>query len=103
MKYVVIIGDGMADRPIKELSGRTPLQKAFTPNMDRLAQEGIIGRIRTIPRGFHPGSDIANLNILGYDPQVFYSGRAPLEAASVGIVLKEEDVAYYSRKVWVDK
>lgn len=94
MKYIVIIGDGMADRPIKELSGRTPLQKAFTPNMDRLAQEGIIGRIRTIPPGFHPGSDIANLNILGYDPQVFYSGRAPLEAASVGIVLKEEDVAY---------
>jgi 2,3-bisphosphoglycerate-independent phosphoglycerate mutase len=94
MKYIVIIGDGMADRPIKELSGKTPLQKAFTPNMDRLAQEGIIGRIRTIPRGFHPGSDIANLNILGYDPQVFYSGRAPLEAASVGIVLKEEDVAY---------
>ena len=94
MKYIVIIGDGMADRPVKELNGRTPLQKAHTSNMDRLAREGIIGRIRTVPAGFHPGSDIANLNILGYDPQEFYSGRAPLEAASIGIQLKEDDVAY---------
>jgi 2,3-bisphosphoglycerate-independent phosphoglycerate mutase len=94
MKYIVIIGDGMADRPLPELSGKTPLQKAFKPNMDRLAREGIIGKIRTVPHGFHPGSDIANLNILGYDPQIFYSGRAPLEAASIGITLKDEDVAY---------
>ena len=94
MKYIVIIGDGMADRPLQELSGKTPLQQAFKPNMDRLAQEGIIGKIRTVPHGFHPGSDIANLNILGYDPRVFYSGRAPLEAASIGIILKDEDIAY---------
>ena len=94
MKYIVIIGDGMADRPLQELSGKTPLQQAFKPNMDRLAQEGIIGKIRTVPPGFHPGSDIANLNILGYDPRVFYSGRAPLEAASIGIILKDEDIAY---------
>jgi len=94
MKYIVIIGDGMADRPLKELADRTPLQKASKPNMDRLAREGIMGKIRTVPPGFHPGSDIANLNILGYDPRVFYSGRAPLEAASIGIVLKDEDVAY---------
>lgn len=94
MKYIVIIGDGMADRPLPELSGKTPLQKAFKPNMDRLAREGIIGKIRTVPHGFHPGSDIANLNILGYDPQIFYSGRAPLEAASIGITLKDDDVAY---------
>lgn len=94
MKYIVIIGDGMADRPLKELNGKTPLQTASTPNMDRLARYGIIGRIRTIPDGFHPGSDIANLNILGYNPQEYYSGRAPLEAASIGIGMKEEDVAY---------
>lgn len=94
MKYIVIIGDGMADRPIPELSGKTPLQKAHKPNMDRLAREGVIGKIRTVPKGFHPGSDIANLTILGYDPSLYYSGRAPLEAASIGITLKEDDVAY---------
>jgi 2,3-bisphosphoglycerate-independent phosphoglycerate mutase len=94
MKHVVILGDGMADRPVKELGGKTPLQKAFKPNMDRLAREGIIGKVRTIPKGFHPGSDIANLNILGYNPDEFYSGRAPLEAASMGITLKKDDVAY---------
>jgi len=94
MKYVVIIGDGMADRPVKELGSKTPLQKAFKPNMDKLVLEGIIGKVRTIPAGFHPGSDIANLNILGYNPMEFYSGRAPLEAASIGIKLERDDVAY---------
>ncbi len=94
MKYIIMIGDGMADRPLKELNGKTPLQSASTPNMDRLAREGIIGKIRTIPAGFHPGSDIANLNILGYNPREFYSGRAPLEAASMGISMKDDDVAY---------
>ena len=94
MKYVVIIGDGMADRPVEILDGKTPLQKASVPNMDWLVQHGTVGKIRTVPEGFHPGSDIANLNILGYDPQKFYSGRAPLEAASIGIDLREDDVAY---------
>ena len=94
MKYIVIVGDGMADRPLKELEGRTPLQKAFTPNMDRLAREGIIGAVRTVPVGLHPGSDIANLSILGYDPKVFYTGRAPLEAVSMGVELADDDVAY---------
>jgi 2,3-bisphosphoglycerate-independent phosphoglycerate mutase len=94
MKYIVMIGDGMADRPLKELGGKTPLQKASTPNMDRLAREGIIGYIRTIPPGYHPGSDVANLSILGYDPRVYYTGRAPLEAASMGVVLGDNDVAY---------
>ena len=94
MKYIVMIGDGMADRPVEELGGKTPLQKAATPNMDKLVQHGIIGKIRTVPPGYHPGSDIANLNILGYDPKQFYSGRAPLEAASIGINLKDDDVAY---------
>ncbi|MGB9715945.1 MAG: cofactor-independent phosphoglycerate mutase [Thermodesulfovibrionales bacterium] len=94
MKYVVIIGDGMADRPLKELGNKTPLQKAFTPNMDRIAQKGIIGKVRTIPSGLYPGSDVANLNILGYDPLKFYTGRAPLEATSIGIKLAEDDVSF---------
>jgi 2,3-bisphosphoglycerate-independent phosphoglycerate mutase len=94
MKYIVILGDGMADRPVKELAGKTPLQAAAVPNMDKLAREGTIGKIRTVPPGFHPGSDIANLTILGYDPREFYTGRAPLEAASIGIALKGDDVAY---------
>jgi 2,3-bisphosphoglycerate-independent phosphoglycerate mutase len=94
MKYIVILGDGMADRPVKELAGKTPLQKAFKPNMDKLASEGIRGKIKTIPRDLHPGSDIANLSILGYDPSVYYSGRAPLEAASMGINLGQDDIAY---------
>lgn len=94
MKYVIIVGDGMADRPLKELGGKTPLQVAFTPNMDKMAREGICGSVRTIPPGFHPGSDIANMSILGYDPRLFYSGRAPLEAASMKVHLNEGDVAY---------
>ncbi len=75
----------MADRPLEELGGRTPLQAASTPNMDRLASAGTIGAVRTIPEGMHPGSDIANLSILGYDPRRYYAGRAPLEAASIGV------------------
>jgi 2,3-bisphosphoglycerate-independent phosphoglycerate mutase len=94
MKYIVIVGDGMADRPLRELGGMTPLQKAVTPHMDRLAREGSLGRVRTIPEGMPPGSDVANLSILGYDPHRFYSGRAPLEAASIGVKLKKSDVAY---------
>lgn len=94
MKYIVIIGDGMADRPLEELEGKTPLQVANTPNLDFLVQKGITGKVKTVPEGFHPGSDIANLNILGYNPRKFYSGRAPLEALSIGIDLKPDDVAY---------
>lgn len=94
MKYVVIIGDGMADRPIAELGGLTPLQKAHTPHMDRLAQRGLVGMSHTIPPGFHPGSDVANLSIMGYDPARYYTGRAPLEAASIGIAMNDTDVAY---------
>jgi len=94
MKYVVIVPDGMADRPLKELDGKTPLMVAFKPNMDRLASEGLVGVVRTIPEGLYPGSDVANLSILGYDPRKYYTGRAPLEAASIGIDLGETDVAY---------
>lgn len=94
MKYVVIVGDGMADIPVHELGDKTPLQKARTPNMDRLAREGQPGKVRTVPEGMQPGSDIANLSILGYNPREYYSGRAPLEAASIGIELDADDLAY---------
>ncbi len=84
----------MTDWPSPELEGRTPLQAAFTPNMDRLAKEGTVGVTRTIPDGFPPGSDVANLSILGYDPAKYYTGRAPFEAASMGIELSETDIAF---------
>ena len=94
MKYIVLVGDGMADRPMKELGGKTCLQKARTPHMDRLASEGNPGKVRTIPKGFDPGSDVANLSILGYNPSKYYSGRAPVEAVYRGIKLGPEDVAF---------
>jgi len=94
MKYIVILGDGMADEPLAELGGRTPLEYAETPNMDRIACEGRCGMLRTVPEGFEPGSDIANLSVLGYDPRLSYTGRGPLEAASMGIDLEEGEMAY---------
>lgn len=94
MKYIVIIPDGAADYPIDELGGKTPLQVAHTPNMDFLASKGIVGTVRNIPQGFSPGSDVANLSILGYDPRIYYTGRAPLEAVSMGLTLSKDDIAY---------
>ncbi|MBI5286045.1 MAG: cofactor-independent phosphoglycerate mutase [Deltaproteobacteria bacterium] len=94
MKYIILIGDGMADYPIEELGGRTPLQAAKIPNMDLLAWKGTIVLVKTIPDGFPPGSDIANLSILGYDPSKYYTGRSPLEAASIGVELSPEDLAF---------
>lgn len=94
MKYVILLGDGMADYPLKELGGKTPLEFARTPHMDRAAGEGTLGLIDTIPRGFAPGSDVAVLSVLGYDPSKCYSGRGPLEAASMGIRLGADDVAF---------
>jgi 2,3-bisphosphoglycerate-independent phosphoglycerate mutase len=94
MKYIVLVGDGMADRPLKALGYRTCLQKAHTPNMDRLAAEGEVGKARTVPLGIDPGSDVANLSILGYDPSKYYSGRAPIEAVYRGIKLGPADVAF---------
>ncbi|MEW6680416.1 MAG: cofactor-independent phosphoglycerate mutase [bacterium] len=91
MKYIIIVPDGMADYPI---DGRTPLEIAHTPNMDRLAREGMIGTTRTIPDNMPAGSDVACLSLLGYDPRVYYKGRAPLEAASMGVFLKEDEVAF---------
>lgn len=93
-KYIVIIGDGMADRPLAELGGRTCLQAAKIPNLDRLATLGEAGVAYTVPDGFPPGSDVANLSVMGYDPRAYYTGRSPLEAASMGVDLGAEDVAY---------
>lgn len=94
MKYIVIVPDGAADHPLDELNGKTPLQAAHTPNMDFLAANGIAGAVRNVPRGFSPGSDVANLSILGYDPKIYYTGRAPIEAISMGISLSKNDIAY---------
>ncbi|MCI8992767.1 MAG: cofactor-independent phosphoglycerate mutase [Eubacterium sp.] len=93
MKYIVVLGDGMADRPIDALGGKTPLEYAETPTMDRLAAEGEIGMVHTIPDGMKPGSDTANLSVLGYDPKRYYSGRSPLEALSIGVDMKPTDIA----------
>lgn len=94
MKYIVLVGDGMADYPLEELQGKTPLEVAKTPNMDYIAQAGQVGWARTIPEKMAPASDVANLSILGYDPLKFYSGRGPLEAANIGIELKVDEVAF---------
>lgn len=102
MKYLILLGDGMADEPIEALGGKTPLQFAQTPNMDRLADRGTIGLAATVPEGFHPGSDVANLAVFGYDPAECYSGRAPLEAASMGVELGPDDVAFRLNLVWLE-
>ena len=93
MKYIVILGDGMADEPIAALGNRTPLEVAATPMMDMLAPVSEIGLAKTIPQGMKPGSDTANLAVLGYDPKVYYSGRSPLEALSIGVPMKDTDIA----------
>lgn len=93
-KYAVLLGDGMADYPLRELNGKTPLEHAFTPNMDAIATQGVIGLVDTIPESYTPGSDVANLTVLGYDVRQCYSGRGPLEAANMGIKLAPADVAF---------
>ncbi|MCQ2081965.1 MAG: cofactor-independent phosphoglycerate mutase [Lachnospiraceae bacterium] len=93
MKYVVILGDGMADEPIESLGGKTPLEYANTPNMDMLSKKSEVGLCHTIPEGMKPGSDTANLSVLGYDPKKYYSGRSPLEALSIGVPMKDTDIA----------
>lgn len=94
MKYVVVIGDGMADYPLAELNGKTPLQMATIPNMDFIASGGVSGLLSTIPSNMDPGSDVANLSIMGYDPEKYYTGRGPLEAASIGAELDDFEVAF---------
>ncbi len=94
MKYIILLGDGMADYPLAALNGKTPLQVARTPNMDRIAAQGTLGLIDTIPAGFTPGSDVANLSVLGYDPALYHTGRGPLEAASMGLDLAADAIAF---------
>lgn len=92
MKYAVILCDGMADRPVPELEGKTPMSAAYKPNMELLAKKGEVGLVKTVGDGLKPGSDVANLSVMGYDPKLYYTGRSPLEAASIGIDLKDDDV-----------
>ncbi len=93
MKYVIILGDGMADEPIESLGGKTIIEYADTPNMDALAGKSEIGMVSTVPEGMAPGSDTANLSVLGYDPRKYYSGRSPLEALSIGVPMEDTDIA----------
>ena len=93
MKYVIVLGDGMADEPIAELSNKTPLEYATTPTMDKLSKMSEVGLVHTIPEGMSPGSDTANLSVLGYDPKIYYTGRSPLEALSIGVPMKDTDIA----------
>ncbi|MDR3063277.1 MAG: cofactor-independent phosphoglycerate mutase [Methanobrevibacter sp.] len=94
MKYIILIGDGMSDYPLKSLDNKTPLEIAYKPNIDKLTKEGKAGLVSNVPEGFSPGSDVANMSIFGYDPKKYYTGRGPLEAGSMGIDLKDGDVAF---------
>ena len=93
MKYVVVLYDGMADYPVPALGGKTPMMCAKKPNMDYLAKRAEVGLIRTVAQGLKPGSDVANMSVLGFDPMKYYTGRSPLEAASIGIDMKPTDVS----------
>ncbi len=101
-KYVVLLGDGMADYPVESLGNRTPLEAAHTPNMDYIASNGISGLVNTIPEGMAPGSDTANLSLFGYDPKIYYTGRSPLEALSMGIEMGEKDAAFRCNIVTIE-
>lgn len=94
MKYLVLLCDGMADYPVPELSGKTPLEAADVPTFKKLAKTATIGLVKTVADGLKPGSDVANLSVLGYDPKIYYSGRSPLEAGSIGIDMKPTDVSF---------
>lgn len=103
MKYIVVLGDGMSDLPLAELNNKTPLEVADIPVMDELARKGEIGLAKTIPAGMKPGSDTANLAVLGYDPVEYYSGRSPLEALSIGVPMEDSDVAIRTNLVTLQK
>lgn len=94
MKYLVLLCDGMADYPVPELGNKTPMEASYTPNSDKLAEKSVIGLVKTVADNMKPGSDVANLSVLGYDPQVYYTGRSPLEAGSIGIDMKDTDVSF---------
>ena len=103
MKYIIVLGDGMADEPIPALDGKTPLEYAKTPAMDALSKKGEIGMVHTIPEGMSPGSDTANLSVMGYNPEIYYSGRSPLEALSIGVPMKEDDIAFRCNVVTISE
>lgn len=92
MKYVVVLYDGMADYPVPEFGGKTPMMMANKPNFDALGKKGTVGLVKTVPDGMKPGSDVANMSVMGFDPSIYYTGRSPLEAASIGVDLKDTDV-----------
>lgn len=101
MKYVIVLGDGMADRPIEAFGGLTPLEYAKTPTLDAMAGRAETGLVHTIPEGMKPGSDTANLSVLGYDPEKYYTGRSPLEALSIGVDMKADDIAIRTNMITV--
>lgn len=103
MKYIIVLGDGMADEPIESLGNVTPLEYAKTPMMDSLATKSEIGLVHTIPEGMNPGSDTANLSVIGYDPKKYYTGRSPLEALSIGVDMKATDVALRTNMVTISE
>ena len=94
MKYIVVLGDGMSDEPIEALGGKTPLEAANTPAMDALASGGILGMVQNVPAGMSPGSEVANLSVMGYDPLTDFTGRSPLEALSVGVEMEPDDIVF---------
>lgn len=103
MKYVVLIGDGMSDYPIKELNNQTPLEVADKPNIDEIAAKGKVGQLQTVPENLEPGSDVANMSIFGYDPQKYYTGRGPLEAGSMGINTDDDEVIFRCNLITEEK
>jgi len=102
-KFIILVGDGMGDYPLDRLGGLTPLEAARTPNLDRLVPIGTLGIVQTIPAGMQPGSDVANMSLLGYDPAVYHTGRGPLEAASIGVRLEPDEVAFRCNLVSLSK
>ena len=94
MKYIVVLGDGMSDEPIAALGGKTPLEAAKTPTMDELASKGEMGMVQNVPAGMSPGSEVANLAVMGYDPLTDFTGRSPLEALSVGVEMEPDDIIF---------
>ena len=102
-KYIVLVGDGMGDYPLETLGGKTPLEAAHTPNMDFIASNGVLGLVETVPDGMPPGSDIANMSLLGFDPKKYHTGRGPIEAASLGIKVNPEDIIFRCNLVSLGK
>ena len=102
-KFIILVGDGMGDYPLDRLGGLTPLEAARTPNLDRLVRIGTLGIVQTIPAGMQPGSDVANMSLLGYDPALYHTGRGPLEAASIGVRLEPDEVAFRCNLVFLSR